>query len=170
MNKEVRAQLRALVDDLLAAQGGGESYFTALDAGLQQRQHLPIVKALFEDIEGGIVVTGQFGAYIRDLQKFYLLPPHPLVHFTGHLRTGDLPRVVYCGTRLPRALTFVDDSFYSGKTLHAIERVLQNAGHTITRVRVVYDGSPLMSEVISSLYRYYDHHVLVARALPVSRV
>lgn len=162
-------KLNALVAELLATHGGGEGYFSTLDARLQLRENLDIVKALFSGLDGDLVVTGSFGHYLRDLRRFHLIPGLHLLHFSGGLRHGDLPRVLFSSRqRQVREYTFVDDSYYSGKTYRAIARMLTAMGSSARRIRVVYDGSVERDRNISSLYRYYDRHKpVVARGLPI---
>lgn len=53
---------------------------------------------------------------------------------------------------------FIDDSYYSGKTMKGIEKALQNVNPNakITETFVVYDGSKAKSNNVISLFRYYD--------------
>ena len=51
---------------------------------------------------------------------------------------------------------FLDDSYYSGKTLNAVSEYVGRFGGIIQNSYVFYDGSPERTDV-QSLYRYYDN-------------
>ena len=53
---------------------------------------------------------------------------------------------------------FVDDSFFSGKTMSTIEEYLEDHNSSIKLSKIAYDGSVKKNPKIRSLYRYYDHH------------
>lgn len=52
---------------------------------------------------------------------------------------------------------FIDDSYYSGKTMKGIEKALQNINPNakIIKTFVVYDGSKSKNNDVISLFRYY---------------
>lgn len=155
----MQVKLNKLISDLLRNHTGGEAYCSALDTRLQLRENLEIVQALFEDLlDSTVAVTGSFGDYVRLLKNHHQVFPVSLVHFSGGIRKGNVPRVLYSSPRLSRFVTIIDDSFYSGRTVGAIERVLNSAGYSVVDIRVVYDGSLERWELVKSLYRYYDHH------------
>lgn len=69
-------------------------------------------------------------------------------------------REAYLGIDLLKCneFIFIDDSYYSGKTMKGIEKALQNINPSakITETFVVYDGSKVKNDNIISLFRYYD--------------
>lgn len=156
-------KLDKLITELLRSHVGGEGYFSQLDARLQQHENLDIIQELLAGIDNTIAVTGRFGDYIRLLYNHRHVFPLSIIHFTGSLRRGAVPRVLYASSRLTPTVTFVDDSFYSGKTYGAVSRVLYAVGFDVAGCRVVYDGCPDKWSSVSSLYRYYDRHPRVAR-------
>ena len=75
----------------------------------------------------------------------------------GGIREG---RKAYLGIDSLRCneFIFIDDSYYSGKTMKSIEKALQNINPKakITKIFVVYDGSKAKNDNVISLFRYYD--------------
>jgi type VI protein secretion system component VasF len=125
-------KLEQIVSDLLREEGGGEAYFDRLDALMREPENLCLVQGLF-DFTGNVVASGRFGHYLRELRDRRLIRVRGnFVLVTGGLRGGAPAELLY-QAQAPRRLfehyTFIDDSYYSGKT-----------------------------ERVTSLYRYYDHH------------
>jgi len=161
-------KVNALVQELLVSHGGGSEYFTALDARLLTPEYDNVVKALFDPAPHNVVVTGKFGEHVFSMVSNNRLTfTGELLWFSGGLRIkapfaellGYAGQHNYGGAA--QAYTFIDDSFYSGKTLYAISGALnQRDDGFIKHARVVYDGSivrPSLEHLASfeSLYRYH---------------
>lgn len=57
-----------------------------------------------------------------------------------------------------KELIFIDDSFYSGKTLNKVDEYVTKNRGLIKTAYVFYDGSLEKYDHVKSLYRYYDYH------------
>lgn len=146
------------VEKCLKTHVGGESYFTELDAEIKADKDLMKIylhHIVIETKTTNFVMSGEIGKYYADLFStgdinLFLLP--------GGLRHGkeipyDIGRI-YEGMEF----VFVDDSYYSGKTLNAVKKYMESTGAKIIANYVFYDGSRENKDNVRSIYRYYDHH------------
>ena len=137
---------------------GGEAYFTELDAEIKNDHDL-LRKYLHQIIiktkVNNFVMSGEIGRYYAALFSpedinLFLLP--------GGLRHGK--EVPYDIGRVYEGVDFVflDDSYYSGRTLRAVKEYMDTTGANIVANYVFYDGSKHNIDGVKSIYRYYDHH------------
>ena len=60
---------------------------------------------------------------------------------------------------------FIDDSYFSGKTVAVVKEEIERLGGNFLGTLVVYDGAKEKNVNVWSLYRYYDHHDILGRKL-----
>ncbi len=58
---------------------------------------------------------------------------------------------------------FVDDSYFSGRTVLVIKEEIERLGGIFVGTVVAYDGAKEKDPMVDSLYRYYDHYDLLGR-------
>jgi hypothetical protein len=157
----------SIVDSLVAEFGGGQDYFTALDKRILELNGWP-VRALVDmarvlwDYDVKFVVSGAVGKHWANWT------PEDTVWAPGGLRygapvqfwkistaTGTLLRKLDLA-ELPARMVLLDDSFYRGRTLDALNAA--SHGRVIGAV-TVYDGSSGKARPnVFSLYRWHDRH------------
>lgn len=109
------------------------------------------------DMSVGCIVTGSFGRVLASVYNDWLHKTFgQVIIVNGGIRSGnpvelpvfDVPFMKY---------TLLDDSYYSGKTAHKIEKELKTVNPTtvIDRAFVIYDGSKELVDGIYAMYRYY---------------
>lgn len=145
---------------------GGEKFFDALD--LMIRSDYNISEILINKIKNyfqpdilnnsGIILSGKFGYTFYNNFSYFLNNNFKEIIITnGGIREG---KEAYLGVDSLKCneFIFIDDSYYSGKTMKGIEKALQNVNPNakITETFVVYDGSKSKSNNVISLFRYYD--------------
>lgn len=137
---------------------GGEAYFTELDAAIKTDEDLMrtfLHQIVIETKTQNFVMSGEIGKCYASLFSpndinLFLLP--------GGLRhNNDIPY------NIGRAFdgmdfVFVDDSYYSGKTLNAVKEYMKTTGANVIASYVFYDGSKHNKDGVRSIYRYYDYH------------
>lgn len=159
------ALLDQLIVDLIAEHEGGEKFFDHLDEAI--RTNDSILQALLETINKAFspvrtweewgytfIVSGRFGRMLANFmnQNNY---PYNVVTVNGNLRHGDkIDDLSYLN--LHKNCIFVDDSFYLGRTRNAIKEELERCGATLIQTFVVYDGSKVKDEAVTSLYRFFS--------------
>jgi hypothetical protein len=157
------------VELILAEHGGGTPFFDALDASLRRPPFMDLLLDQFADRFGpdfDIVVSGKFGvAFCRYLAgagrerlqrqlggKMPLLVPGGLRHAT------TLP-LQHARERIEgRLFVFLDDSLYKARTRDLIRREMREVGGQLIHELVLYDGSALRYDDVTSFYRYFDRH------------
>jgi hypothetical protein len=142
--------LNNVVKQLLLEHTGGEKFFDALDNEI--RNNSSIMSCLTRKIKDTeyIICSGKFGRMWANISAW------PVIVVNGNLRKGEpVDDISYLGLQ-GKSFTFVDDSFYSGKTRNAIQKYLESQGASLVRTVVVYDGSLVKDPTVESLYRYYD--------------
>lgn len=156
MNSNALEVLNLVVKDCINKHEGGEVFFDNLDENIRK---INIVDVLLEKIKEDcvFVVSGKFGRYFYQTysNKFAILVVN------GSLRKSD-SKVEICdifdfyGGVNDRDFIFIDDSFYSGKTRNKINEFLERFRSKIIHSYVVYDGSLIKQENVTSLYRYHQ--------------
>lgn len=143
---------------------GGEKFFDALDLKIRSdtdilNDYISWVKSYYgHNACVGVIVTGSFGrtlvsCYGKWLFSFF----SDLIIVNGGIRSSGIVDLPIVGTHTS-AWVLLDDSYYSGKTMNAIEESLQaiNPKAQILKAFVVYDGSKERNEKVLGMYRYYD--------------
>lgn len=149
-------RLNNIVDSLINKFVGGETYFDKLDEVLRDPQNLDIILELFHNLNGhSIIMSGKFGYYVLVLFDKGLIPVKSLVVVNGSLRNGEINSAELRNFSLGDNFTFVDDSFYKGRTRDKVAEFLSQIGCNLIGTTVVYDGSIKKDKSIYSLYRYH---------------
>jgi hypothetical protein len=164
------ALIKIEVADLLKKHRGGRAFFTAMDESLRGRHHMEqhlervvISNFLKEHPKAGVIFTGRFGLCLVNKRTSLLLKGvkrkfwYPLLLVNGGLKQGqilDLHNYVYPGWEY----LLIDDTYFSGRTRHAIKAEVERHGGKILKTYVLYDGSKIKHPEVDSLFRYYDHY------------
>lgn len=147
---------------------GGEKFFDALD--LMIRSDCSICNILINVIENyfclnllkarGVILSGKFGqAFYNNFKPFLTKQFKEVLITNGGIREGKEPYLGLTSLNC-KEYVFIDDSYYSGKTMKGIEKALQNINPNakIIKTFVVYDGSKSKNNNIISLFRYYSQN------------
>lgn len=139
---------------------GGEAYFTELDAAIKSDEKLMrtfLSQIIINEKCQNFVMSGEIGKCYS-----YLFSPKDinLLLLPGGLRHEN--RIPYDIGHAFEGMefVFVDDSYYSGKTLRAVKKFMESTGARIIANYVFYDGSKHNTDGVKSIYRYYDYHKL----------
>ena len=94
------------------------------------------------------------------LKYKWFLSDCSIEYINGSLRKGK--PIQYSNWKLDsyknQPFIFVDDSYYSGKTLRIVRTYIEEVlGGYLQDSYVFYDGSEDNLDDVKSLYRYYDH-------------
>jgi hypothetical protein len=157
--------LEFVVEALLEKYGGGEPYFDALDASLNNYHfQTDLLERIVEDYDKEdihrlfrdevFVVSGGFGEMFFkrfEYDAYIILVNGGLREPNSKLEILDA-NIDLHGLKNLNAI-FLDDSLYLSRTLN---RIKEDIG--IKDVYVIYDGSKTKDPSIRSLYRYYDHY------------
>lgn len=160
INKVARLEsiMMEKVEKCLKTHVGGESYFTELDAEIKADEDLLrtfLHQIIIKTKVNNFVMSGEIGRYYAALFSpedinLFLLP--------GGLRHDK--EVPYDIGRIFEGMDFVflDDSYYSGKTLHSVKDYMATTGANILASYVFYDESKHNTDGVRSIYRYYNYH------------
>lgn len=146
------------VQKCLETHTGGEAYFTELDAAIKADETLMrrfLHRIIIETKCQNFVMSGEIG---KCYAKLYSPKDINLFLLPGGLRHEDnIP--FYIGRAFEgMSYVFVDDSYYSGRTLQAVKKYMESTGANLIASYVFYDGSKHNVDGVKSIYRYYDYH------------
>ena len=178
----LKEMMNPIVEKCLDKYGGGESYFTEIDAMIKSNpvlmseyiQYITEKENIYNVIFSGEIGLKYFAMQLKqqipsDINLFLL--PGGLRPSQGNNVTVFLSKIFITYLSLLLSLNsiinlyftfksskfiFLDDSYYSGKTLNAVSEFVKKGGGVIEKSYVFYDGSPVKTNV-QSLYRYYDN-------------
>ena len=162
----LKKMMNPIVEKCLDKYGGGESYFTEIDAMIKSN---PLLMSEYiqyitekENIYN-VILSGEIGLKYFAMQLKQQIPSDiNLFLLPGGLRLNPSKlfeadnNILESRTVLSSKYIFLDDSYYSGKTLNAVSGFVKKSGGVIEKSYVFYDGSPVKATV-QSLYRYYDN-------------
>ncbi len=149
-------KLNNIVDKLIQELTGGEQYFDKLDEVLRDPNNFDIVQQLFSTLDNScVIMSGKFGFYLLQLFDKGLIPAQSLIVVNGSLRNGEIKKIQMRNFIPNSRFTFVDDSFYKGRTRDKISKFIEDIGCSLEGTLVVYDGSINKDETVSSLFRYH---------------
>lgn len=169
INKQ-RAKLRRYeklmitVNELLEKYIGGQIFFTELDKAV--KFDADILEDLIDAVHDKwgtenlvIIASGEIGLAFHN----FGLPVDILV--PGGLRhdPSKINLTPYRASIVGKDVVFVDDSYFSGKTLAVVHEEVNNLGGHMIGAYVAYDGSKDRDPTVFSLYRYYDYFDILGR-------
>ena len=150
IEKNVRELMKQYTD-------GGRPYFDALDAELRVQHDLIIPLICTVPYNRPIALQGNFGLAILNLMKIHNLHRDGMVWLRSSPRLDEMPIYADAGV-LERNPIFLDDSCYSGKTIEAVDALLQkDYGVNVHYTNVIYDGMKSRNTSVNSMFRYYDY-------------
>ena len=147
--------LNDIVREMLETHKGGEKFFDNLDESLRNKA---IIQELCDivpwRIDTELIVSGTFGQFFHNYSPLF----HPII-VRGGLRKDPTLNLEYMRDRISGIdCVFIDDSFFLGRTRDAIKKEVERLGGRLIQTYVIYDGSKIKDNSVSSLYRYYDNH------------
>lgn len=151
-------QMIEKVQKCLETHVGGEAYFNELDAAIKSDENLlrSFINRIIEETNcHNFVISGEIGTIYS---KLYSHDDIHLLLLPGGLRHD---KEIPCNIGIiyeEMGFVFVDDSYYSGKTLNAVKKYIESTGAKIIANYVFYDGSRENKDNVKSIYRYYDYH------------
>ena len=162
---EMKTEMIRIVQKCIELHSGGEEYFDELDGLIKEDEQFIISFFSYITQESdvkNIIVSGELGYKIAVLRNKYnwFLKDCNIEYVNGSLRKG-VP-IQYSNWKLDsyrsQPFIFVDDSYYSGKTLRMVRTYIEEVldGY-LQDSYVFYDGSIDNLDDVVSLYRYYDH-------------
>ena len=161
----MRNKIKNFVNICLDKYSGGESYFTELDRLIKNDSELLIDFIETTIKESGIknvVISGEIGRiYYQLKQNRRLKQDIMLCILPGGLRFEHQEDFSpeYCEIEAEgKDFIFIDDSYYSGKTVRVVQKWMKDHGGKVVKSYVFYDGSYEKRDDVVSLYRYWDHH------------
>lgn len=161
---EMKHQMSQIVQKCIDSHGGGEEYFNELDDLIKNDEDflMSYLTHISQSSVKNIIVSGGIGYKIAVLKHKYswFLEGYNIEYVNGSLRKC-LP-IQYSNWKLDsyknQPFIFVDDSYYSGKTLRIVKTYIEEVlGGYLQDSYVFYDGSEDNLDDVVSLYRYYDH-------------
>ena len=162
---EMKCRMNQIVQKCIDLHGGGEEYFNELDDLIKNDEDflMSYLTHISQSSVKNIIVSGVIGYKIALLRHKYrwFLEGYNIEYVNGSLRKG-LP-IQYSNWKLDsyknQPFIFVDDSYYSGKTLRIVKIYIEEVlGGYLQNSYVFYDGSEDNLDEVVSLYRYYDFH------------
>lgn len=152
------------VNKLLEQYIGGQIFFTELDKAVKFDERIlwELVKTVKANFPNTFTIaSGEIGLAMHNygVDIDFLVPGGLRFDPTKINLTPFKSKI--CG----RDFLFIDDSFFSGKTLAVIQEELDKLGGNLIGAYVAYDGSKEKNENVWSLYRYYDHYDILGRPL-----
>lgn len=163
-NIEIKKRMSQIVQKCIDSHGGGEEYFNELDNLIKNDEDflMSYLIHISQSSVKNIIVSGEIGSRIAELKKkhTWFLEDCNIEYVNGSLRKG-VP-IQYSNWKLDsyknQPFIFVDDSYYSGKTLRIVKTYIEEVlGGYLQSSYVFYDGSEDNLDNVKSLYRYYDH-------------
>ena len=161
---EMKHRMSQITKKCIDSHGGGEEYFNELDDLIKNDEDFLIsyLTHISQSSIKNIIVSGEIGSRIAELKKEHpwFLEGCNIEYVNGSLRKG-VP--IQCSnwkldSYKNQPFIFVDDSYYSGKTLRIVKTYIEEVlGGYLQNSYVFYDGSEDNLDDVKSLCRYYDH-------------
>lgn len=151
----VQKSVYSTVNRCLEKYVGGEIFFDELDNALKFDRDMLVEllqKTKLAHPHSKIIASGEIGLCLHNFQ----LPVDIIVQ--GGLRNDKAPLSLKKFVNEGELYTFVDDSYFSGKTARIVKEALEKEGCYFDGVSVIYDGCKEKKDNVMSMYRYYDHH------------
>ena len=153
--------LDKIINECLEKYEGGEKFFDALDYQIRNNDELlDLLINIINDIKYDyIVVSGHFGSvfktYCKNTNKWDYTS---IIKVSGGLRKEKEVEDFYKHYDIKnKKIIFLDDTHFSGTTKNKIVDCLKCNNSNYIGTYVIYDGSKIKSDDVTSMYRYYDH-------------
>lgn len=162
----MKSKIFEKVNGLLEQYIGGQIFFTELDKAVKfDRDVLEELVAeahnLGLDHTFCTIASGEIGLAMHNLGvPIDYLVPGGLRHDPSKINLAPFADKIK-GKRF----IFIDDSYFSGKTVAVVKEEIERLGGIFTGTLVAYDGSKTKEENVWSLYRYYDYHDILGRKI-----
>ena len=152
------------VNELLEKYIGGQIFFTELDRAVKFDKSILsnlIAKAQELAPAAYTIASGEIGLAMHNMGVHIdFLVPGGLRHDPSKINPEPFVDQID-----GKHFIFIDDSYFSGKTVAVIEEEIERLGGNFLGTLVVYDGARQKENNVWSLYRYYDHHDILGRKL-----
>lgn len=157
--KFIKSKIVDLVNQLLDKYKEGKEFFDALDSSIKDATNEDLIIYLVRGNENEWLATsGEFGDRLYNIWKSGKFKCKGMVVFNGKILTGDKKVESWYPKNFGlenKQFIYVDDSYFSGKTVSVINDFLKQNGSKIKRVSVIYDGSKTKKKGVNSFFRYY---------------
>ena len=163
---KIKNEMFETVNQLLEQYIGGQIFFTELDKAVKfNREILKELNAVAQDTFGMYnpltIASGEIGLSMHNLGVHIdLLVPGGLRFDPNKINLEPFENKIR-----GRAILFIDDSYFSGKTATVIREEIERLGGRWLGSLVAYDGAKVKDDKVYSLYRYYDYHDILGRPL-----
>lgn len=152
------------VNELLEKFIGGQIFFSELDKAVKFDYEILqdlIAKSHTLAYNALTIASGEIGLSMHNLGiEIDLLVPGGLRHDPSKINLEPFKNRIK-----GREFLFIDDSYFSGKTVTVVKEEIERLGGTFLGTLVVYDGSKVKDEKVWSMYRYYDYHDILGRPI-----
>lgn len=156
------------VNELLEKYIGGQIFFTELDKAVKFDRSVLLTltqeaERLFAPKHNNIftIASGEIGLAMHNMGVHIdFLVPGGLRHDPSKINLEPFVDQID-----GNHFVFIDDSYFSGKTVAVVEEEIERLGGNFLGTLVVYDGAKEKNDNVWSLYRYYDHHDILGRKL-----
>lgn len=163
---KIKNEMFATVNELLEKYIGGQIFFSELDKAVKFNKEILEELNAFGNDQFGMydpltIASGEIGLAMHNLDvRIDLLVPGGLRFAPEKINLEPFKKKIE-----GRAILFIDDSYFSGKTAMVIKEEIERLGGKWLGTLVAYDGSKVKEEKVFSLYRYYDYHDILGRPL-----
>ena len=152
------------VNKLLEQYIGGQIFFTELDKAVKFDEKIlcELVDAVKDEYPDTLTIaSGEIGLAMHNYGvNIDFLVPGGLRFEPSKINLAPFKSMI-CG----RQFIFIDDSYFSGKTVAVVREEVERLGGELLGTYVAYDGSKEKKDDVWSLYRYYDHYDILGRPL-----
>lgn len=158
-----------VVNELLERYIGGQIFFTELDKAVKFDAEILIrlldmvtnVELYDSNSKVRTIASGEIGLCLHNMNIHVdYLVPGGLRFDPSKINLEPFKKDIE-GTEF----IFIDDSYFSGKTLTVIKEHIESLGGVFNCACVAYDGAQMQNPLVKSLYRYYDHFDILGRPL-----
>ena len=156
----------AKVNKLLEEYVGGQIFFTELDKAVKFDKDILLKLKEYANrttykMNAVTIASGEIGCAFHNFGiPIDIIVPGGLRHDPSRLNLEPFRNLLD-----GRNVIFIDDSYFSGRTLTVIKEEIRAYGGNFLGAFVAYDGSKYKDDQVYSLYRYYDHHDILGRPL-----
>ena len=157
-------KIMSTVNELLEKYIGGQVFFTELDKAVKFDVDIlyDLIDAVHEKwgTENLILIaSGEVGLAFHN----FGLPVDIIVPGGLRFDPSKINLAPYKQSIVGKDVVFVDDSYFSGRTLTVVHEAVEELGGHMIGAYVAYDGAKERDPSVMSLYRYYDHYDILGR-------